>query len=108
MPRGSLKQIQDRIAKKEASRKAADAEIRRLRKLLGRSTRRAEDFRKYLLGAAVMSWAASNERVLAAFRGFLSGYLSRPVDFSALRGTPYEVAARAATPAATGQEAAHG
>lgn len=83
-------QAEAKLAKARADRAAVE---RRLRQ----EVRKRENSRKYLLGAVLGDWIASDERKLTLAKQHLASVLTRDVDFMTLRGTPFEV-----TPVAKG------
>lgn len=101
MSRENMLTITQRLEAARARERRARAAAVRLQRALASAERRREHERKFLLGAALMAWAASDERVLRAARGWLASYITRDGDREVLRGTPFEIPA---TPAAAQQE----
>lgn len=91
MSREKMLTIEQRLeAARERERRARAAAVR-LQRAIASAERRKADERKFLLGAALQAWAASDERVLGAAKRWLASYVSRPGDRDVLAGTPFEL-----------------
>lgn len=90
-------ELRTRLAAAQARERAARADAARIRRDIIASDRRLETQRLCMLGRA---WLALGERS-PGFREsgakFLNGYITRPADAEALRGTPWELSSAAAT-----------
>lgn len=97
-----------RLAAAQARERDARALAARLRREMAAADRRRETQRLCVLGRALEAWAERDERVGAAARRWLAGYVSRDTDRTALAGTPWEVPASASvTTAALGGDGDH-
>jgi hypothetical protein len=96
MSRENMLTITQRLEAARARERRARAAAVRLQRALASAERRKENERKYLLGAALQAWAASDERVLRAAKNWLASYITRDGDRATLAGTPFEIPAPAA------------
>lgn len=80
-----------RLNAARARERAARAEASRLRREMAAADRRREMQRLCVLGRALDTWAAQDERVRESARRYLAGYVSRDTDRAALAGSPWEV-----------------
>ena len=76
-----------RLYAARARERAARAEASRLRREMAAADRRRETQRLCVLGRALDTWAAQDERVRESARRYLSTYVVRDTDRAALAGS---------------------
>ncbi len=78
-----------RLDAARARERAARAEASRLRREMAAADRRRETQRLCVLGRALDTWAASDERVRDSARRYLATYVTRDTDRAALAGSSW-------------------
>ncbi len=83
--------LPSRLDAARARERAARAEAARLRREMAAADRRRETQRLCVLGRALDTWAAQDERVRESARRYLAGYVSRDTDRAALAGSAWAI-----------------